>query len=95
MRDCKAAGFPFQVLVDDEFEMGDANGNWGYLEEPDGTLIEFVKTLKVPLVKKIGWTINMKKRNPTKPLPSWLIIVSYTHLTLPKKRIVQNPMIDH
>ena len=32
-----------------------------------------VETLKVPLVKKIGWTINMKKRNPTKPLPNWLI----------------------
>jgi catechol 2,3-dioxygenase-like lactoylglutathione lyase family enzyme len=73
VKDCKAAGFPFQVLVDDEFDMGDANGNWGYLEDPDGTLIEFVETLKVPLIKKIGWTINMKKRNPTKPLPDWLI----------------------
>ena len=73
VRDAEAAGFPFQVLVDDEFDMGDANGNWGYLEDPDGTLIEFVETLKVPLIKKIGWSINMKKRNPQKPLPNWII----------------------
>jgi len=73
VRDCKAAGFPFQVLVAEEFDMGDANGKWGYLEDPDGTLIEFVEALKIPLVKKIGWSINMKKRNPTKPLPNWLI----------------------
>ena len=73
VRDCKAAGFPFQVLVAEEFDMGDANGKWGYLEDPDGTLIEFVEALKIPLIKKIGWSINMKKRNPTKPLPNWLI----------------------
>ena len=53
--------------------MGDANGKWGYLEDPDGTLIEFVETLKVPLIKKIGWSINMKKRDPNKPLPNWII----------------------
>ena len=73
VRDCKAAGFPFSVLVAEEFDMGDANGKWGYLEDPDGTLIEFVEALKIPLVKKIGWSINMKKRDPRKPLPNWLI----------------------
>lgn len=73
IQDAAAAGFPFQVKVTEEFDMGDANGKWGYLEDPDGTLIEFVETLKVPLLKKIGWTINMKKRNPNKPLPNWLI----------------------
>ena len=73
VRDCKAAGFPFSVLVAEEFDMGDANGKWGYLEDPDGTLIEFVEALKIPLIKKIGWSINMKKRDPRKPLPNWLI----------------------
>jgi len=68
-----AKGFPFQVLSDASFDMGDANGHWGYLEDPDGTLIEFVETHKVPLIKKINWSINLKKREPTKPLPNWLI----------------------
>jgi len=68
-----AKGFPFQVLSDANFDMGDANGHWGYLEDPDGTLIEFVETHKVPLIKKINWSINLKKREPTKPLPNWLI----------------------
>ncbi|MEM1123657.1 MAG: VOC family protein, partial [Bacteroidota bacterium] len=56
VKDCAAAGFPFSVLVAEEFDMGDANGKWGYLEDPDGTLIEFVEALKIPLVKKIGWS---------------------------------------
>ena len=73
IKDAEKAGFPFQVKVTEEFDMGDANGKWGYLEDPDGTLIEFVETLKVPLIKKIGWSINMKKRDPNKPLPNWII----------------------
>ncbi len=73
IKDCDKAGFPFQVKVIEEFDMGDANGKWGYLEDPDGTLIEFVEALKIPLIKKLGWSINMKKRNPHKPLPNWLI----------------------
>ena len=31
--------------------MGDAAGQFAYIEDPDGTLIEFVETHKVPLVK--------------------------------------------
>lgn len=71
--ECAAAGFPFKVLSKDSFDMGDANGHWGYLEDPDGTLIEFVETHKVPLMKNLGWYINLKKRDPQKPLPKWLI----------------------
>ncbi len=71
--ECAAAGFPFTVLSNDDFDMGDANGHWGYLEDPDGTLIEFVETHKVPIVKQIGLSINLKNRDPKKPLPNWLV----------------------
>lgn len=71
--ECKEGGFPFQVLSDESFQMGDTNGHWGYIEDPDGTLIEFVEAFKVPLIKKIGWSINLKDRDPLKPLPNWLI----------------------
>lgn len=73
VEECKEAGFPFQVLSSEEFDMGDANGHWGYIEDPDGTLIEFVETHKVPLVKKINWSIKLKNRDPHKPLPNWLL----------------------
>jgi hypothetical protein len=53
--------------------MGEAAGRFSYIEDPDGTLIEFVETHKVPVMKKLGWYLNLKKRKPTKPLPRWII----------------------
>ena len=73
VEECARKGFPFKVLSEESFDMGDANGHWGYLEDPDGTLIEFVETHKVPLVKKINWNINLRNRDPHKPLPNWLV----------------------
>jgi catechol 2,3-dioxygenase-like lactoylglutathione lyase family enzyme len=71
--ECKDKGFPFKVLSDESFDMGDANGHWGYVEDCDGTLIEFVETHKVPILKKLNWFIKLKNRDPKKPLPNWLI----------------------
>lgn len=73
VEECARQGFPFQVLSGESFDMGDANGHWGYLEDQDGTLIEFVETHKVPLLKKLGLNIHLKHRDPLKPLPNWLI----------------------
>jgi catechol 2,3-dioxygenase-like lactoylglutathione lyase family enzyme len=73
VKECETKGFPFKVFCDESFNMGGANGSWGYIEDPDGTLIEFVQTDKVTLIKKLNWNINLKKRNPKKPLPNWLI----------------------
>ena len=71
--ECAEKGYPFTVLSQPDFNMGDANGHWGYLEDNDGTLIEFVQTHKVPLIKKLGLNINLTNRDPNKPLPNWLI----------------------
>ena len=73
IEECKAAGFPFKVLSEESFDMGDANGFWGYIEDPDGTLIEFVETHKVPILKKLNLNIDLRKRDPQKPLPNWMI----------------------
>lgn len=73
VEECDEQGFPFQVLSKESFDMGDANGHWGYLEDNDGTLIEFVETHKVPLVKPFNLNINLRKRDPMRPLPRWLI----------------------
>ncbi|RJE72116.1 VOC family protein [Reichenbachiella sp. MSK19-1] len=73
VEECTEAGFPFQVLSNENFDMGDANGHWGYIEDPDGTLIEFVETHKVPLIKAINFNINLRNRDPHKPLPNWIL----------------------
>ncbi len=71
--ECSQKNFPFKVLSSASFDMGEANGHWGYIEDSDGTLIEFVETHKVPLIKMLGLNINLKKRDPKKPLPNWMI----------------------
>ncbi|QOD62142.1 VOC family protein [Polaribacter haliotis] len=71
--ECEQKGVPFQVISSESFDMGEANGHWGYIEDFDGTLIEFIETHKVPLIKKLGININLKNRNPKKPLPNWMI----------------------
>ncbi|MEM9990748.1 MAG: VOC family protein, partial [Bacteroidota bacterium] len=65
-------GFPFTV-DSGHFDMGDAAGRFAYIEDPDGALIEFVETYKVPVAKKIGFYINLQGRNPYKPLPRWML----------------------
>ncbi len=72
---CALKGHPFTVDScpgGEHFDMGDASGHFTYIEDPDGTLIEFVETFKVPVAKKIGWFIDMNKRSAEKPLPKFL-----------------------
>jgi catechol 2,3-dioxygenase-like lactoylglutathione lyase family enzyme len=71
--ECTKAGFNFTVDSENSFDMGEAAGHFSYIEDPDGTLIEFVETHKVPIIKKLGLYLNMKKRNPDKNLPDWMV----------------------
>ena len=73
MDECASEGFPFQVKSEATFEMGDANGRWGYLEDADGSLVEFVETQRVPLMKQFNWSIDMRQRDPHQPLSRWLL----------------------
>lgn len=71
---CTDAGHPFTVDSSDSFDMGEAAGHFAYIEDPDGTLIEFVETHKVPILKKIGWYMNLRNRsNPASPLANWMV----------------------
>lgn len=72
---CAEMGHPFTVdscPAGEVFDMGDASGHFTYIEDPDGTLIEFVETHKIPVVKKLGWFIDMRERDLNKPLPKFL-----------------------
>ncbi len=74
---CTEAGHPFTVdsfaNLDASFDMGEAAGHFSYIEDPDGALIEFVETHKIPIVKKIGWYLDLRKRDQNKPVPNWIL----------------------
>ena len=65
--------FPFTVDSAESFDMGEAAGHFAYISDPDGTPIEFVETHKLPIIKKIGWYMNLEGRNPEKSIPRWMI----------------------
>lgn len=76
--ECREKGFAFTVdstntMKTDTFDMGEAAGHFAYIEDPDGTLIEFVETDKIPILKKLGWYIDLRKRDPEKALPDWIL----------------------
>lgn len=70
---CESAGHPFTVDSGTSFDMGEAGGRFAYIEDPDGTLIEFVETHKLPIMKSVGWYLDLTKRDAEKPLPNWML----------------------
>jgi len=76
--ECEQSGFPFTVdsiHSHDQagFDMGEAAGHFSYIADPDGTLIEFVETLKVPIFKRFGIYLNLKKRHHLDSLPDFIV----------------------
>ncbi|MFA5668867.1 MAG: VOC family protein [Balneolaceae bacterium] len=83
--ECKSKGFPFTVDSADSFGMGTAAGRFSYVEDPDGTLIEFVETHKVPIMQKLGLSIDMTKRDPRKSLPNFILSAMRINKMKPSK----------
>ena len=77
-KQCEDKGFPFTVDSSSaqngaSFDMGEAAGFFSYIEDPDGALVEFVETHKVPIIKKLGFNLNLKTRRASKALPKWML----------------------
>jgi catechol 2,3-dioxygenase-like lactoylglutathione lyase family enzyme len=70
---CRRAGFPFTVDSAQAFVMGEASGRFAYVEDPDGTLVEFVETYRLALLRRLGWFLDLRRRPPEKRLPRWLL----------------------
>jgi catechol 2,3-dioxygenase-like lactoylglutathione lyase family enzyme len=78
---CERFGHPFTVDSNPDiydqggkiFDMGEAAGHFTYIEDPDGTLIEFVETHKIPILKRLGWYLNLMKRKQHKPIPNFML----------------------
>jgi catechol 2,3-dioxygenase-like lactoylglutathione lyase family enzyme len=74
--ECRKKGFPFTVDSSesmDRFDMGGTSSQFSYIEDPDGTLIEFVEPHRIPIIPKLGWNINLNKRKAEKSLPAWML----------------------
>ncbi|CAG5011957.1 hypothetical protein DYBT9275_05064 [Dyadobacter sp. CECT 9275] len=69
----QSEGYPFTIDSESSFGMESAAGRFAYLEDPDGTLIELVETHKLPILKKIGWFLDIRKRKHQNPLPDWML----------------------
>lgn len=73
---CESKGYPFTVDSNPDsgtFDMGEAAGHFTYIEDPDGTLIEFVETHKVPILKKMGLYLNLRNKKQGENLPLWIL----------------------
>ncbi len=75
---CESVGHPF--LVDSyetergqSFNMGNVMSRVAYINDPDGTAIEFVETHKVPLIPALGLAINLQKKKTNKNVPDWVL----------------------
>lgn len=66
-------GHRFTIDSAGSFAMETAAGRFCYVEDPDGTLIELVETHKIPILKKLGWYLNLEKRKHNRPLPDFMI----------------------
>lgn len=71
--DCKNLGYPFTINSGNRFDMGEASGQFCYNEDPDGTLMEYVETHKVPIFKPFGLYLNLRNRKKGKPLPDLVV----------------------
>ena len=63
---CNEKGYKFTVdscANQNQFDMGQAAGHFTYIEDPDGTLIEFVETHKIPIISKLNLCIDLMKRD--------------------------------
>lgn len=72
---CSELGFPFTVDSNqgvEKFDMGQAAGHFTYIEDPDGTLIEFVETYYIPLISRLNIKLDCLKRDRTKSFPRFL-----------------------
>jgi hypothetical protein len=53
--------------------MGQASGRFAYVDDPDGTPVDFVETHRIPVFARLGLSLDLTRRDPTRRLPSLLI----------------------
>ena len=72
-KDFNEYGYPFTCDSQNVLSMGKSQVHCVYVEDPDNTLIELIEVYKFPLVEKWGLFMDVQKRHPKKPVPSWML----------------------
>lgn len=89
---CESAGFPFRIDSGDAFFMEAAAGRFAYIEGPDGVLIEFVETLRLPVTS--SWTLSLKRSWKQRHIPSVLLRAMSAKRLKKKMGVLQLPPDD-
>lgn len=66
-------GFGFRCDSNDAIGMGETKVHCTYIDDPDECWIELIEVHKVPIVEKWGLFLDVKKRDPDGPLPTWML----------------------
>jgi catechol 2,3-dioxygenase-like lactoylglutathione lyase family enzyme len=72
-RECAVSGVRFILNSKNAVDVGDAEGHYSYIADPDGTLIEFIETCRIPLIRRLRWYLDLRKRPPEKSIPDWML----------------------
>lgn len=75
---CQNHGYDFTVDSHEtergqSFKMGNVSSRVAYINDPDGTAIEFVETHRVPLIPALGLAINLQGKKSRKNFPNWVL----------------------
>jgi len=67
-------GFGFRCDTNDALSMGDHTSvHCTYIDDPDECWIELIEVHKIPILEKLGLFLNVQKREPSQPLPKWML----------------------
>ena len=73
-KDLEKEGFGFRCDTDDALSMGDHTSvHCTYIDDPDECWIELIEVHKIPILEKLGVFMDVQKRDPSKPLPKWML----------------------
>lgn len=75
---CKSRGHPFTIDSQEtergaSFEMGKVTSRVAYIDDPDGTPIEFVETHRLPILPALGIAVDLGSGAHQKSVPDWLL----------------------
>lgn len=67
-------GFGFRCDTNNALSMGDHTAvHCTYIDDPDECWLELIEVHKIPILEKLGLFLNVQKREPSKPLPKWML----------------------
>ena len=84
---CEEAGILFTMDNRKSFTMGGTIGQFAYIEDPDGIMIELIEAYSIPVYK--NWSIDLHAKKYTENIPSYLIkLLALKRLPIKRGKII-------